>query len=76
MDKETLSNYGWVVICVLVVMIALAIDKCNTYESLLKLAGNVVIQHEGKNITLLKYLTDLQESIQEQHRTIDDILDH
>ncbi len=52
------------------------IDKCNTYESLLKLAGNVVIQHEGKNITLLKYLTDLQESIQEQHRTIDDILDH
>ena len=32
MDKETLSNYGWVVICVLVlvVMIALATPHRNT----------------------------------------------
>lgn len=47
------------------------IEKCNTYESLLKLAGRVTIEREGEYITLLKYLTDLQESLRENHHVLD-----
>ncbi len=47
------------------------IEKCNSYESLLKLAGKVIIQHEGQDITLLKYLTDLQKEMRENHHVLD-----
>ena len=42
-------------------------SRCNTYEDLLKLAGRTVIQHDGRDMTLLKYLTDLQKQQERGH---------
>ena len=47
MDKETLSNYGWIVICVIVlsVMIALATPFATEIKNAVVTAVNGLVKH-------------------------------
>ena len=47
MDKETLSNYGWIVICVIVlsVMIALATPFADSIKDAVVKATNGLVSH-------------------------------
>lgn len=43
------------------------VSKCTEYEDLLKLAGRTIIKNEGKEMSLLKYLTDLKRQQERGH---------